>query len=122
MAPELPAPLVSCGAAVHGGKIFVVAGWGRSRPLDTAVCFDPATGLWSWLPQRLAVARAVCAAAAVSAGILVVGGRRVGARATDSVELLELPAPDVDGDAPLWRAMPPMLVARTGCVAVAAWR
>jgi len=101
-------------AAAVAGSICVAGGIGELEAVAGAERFDPDTKSWEPLPS-LPSPRSRCAAAGLSGAVYIVGGADAGYRCLKTVERLVISP----GAGSSWEAMPPMLVARSGCAAVA---
>lgn len=112
-AARLPAPVVSCSAAALAGRLFVFGGWGKTSPLSAACCLTPGADAWEVLPA-MPTERTACTAVPAAGKLYVFGGRAISAQATAAAERFDPTRRE-------WHAMPPLLVARSGCSAVAVW-
>jgi len=82
----LPSPRAGAAVAVLDGKIYVIGGRGASTyPLDTAIRFDPETGVWS-AAGTLDHGRVNGFALILDGRLLVTGGRREDGDLMDDVE------------------------------------
>jgi len=112
MSGALPCPRLGSGAAVVGGKLFVVGGFNEvSQHLDLVDCFDPQTKVWSSVIS-MSRPRSSCMVAELNGKLFVCGGYD-GFERTKTCE-------QWDPITSEWSTMQPMKVDRSGGAVVVA--
>ena len=96
---SMPAPRMRFGAAIHGGKIYVVNGLTAdgAPPVKTTFVYDIANNRWSVGPETAVGRSDTCAAASKGGKIYVVAGYT-----TDFVTLKSVEVMDAASSAPAW--------------------
>jgi N-acetylneuraminic acid mutarotase len=109
--PPMPEPRAAGGAAVAGGRIYVVGGVGPDGVADNTMVFDPTSQRWT-MSAGLERPREHMGVAGLGDRVYAVGGRAGSLAGFNDTEVYE-PAADS------WSSLPPLPTPRGGMAATA---